>query len=264
MLVGTLFSDIHIQKTDSSNTLTQDIKVPITYSEKDKMLSRVIEDPTISRPTESPLPLPLIAFEMKTLKYDPDRKLKTVGRSANKRDANTFFYQYNPVPYDFGFEVNVMCKNAEDGTKIVEQVLPYFTPDWTTRIELIPEMNEVRDIAVVLNGVDYEDNYKGSLKDQRVITWTFNLNLKGFLYGPIKNTAIIKFANTTFYAPSVPDGELQSAVGNTKPVVSMLNQPGLTSNGQPTSNISLTIPYQQINVTDDYGFITTINEYGNN
>ena len=262
-LVGALFSDIHILKTDSANNVIQNIKVPITYSAKEKMLARVIQDPNIDRPTEAPLPLPLIAFEMKSLKYASDRKLKTVGRVANRYTASKYYYQYNPVPYDFTFEVNILCKNAEDGTKIVEQVLPYFTPDWNTRIELIPEMGEEKDISVVLNSVDYDDKHQGALTDSRVINWTFNLTLKGYIYGPVKNTAIIKFANTTFYAPSVPDGELQSAVGNTTPVVTIINQPGLTANGEPTSDINLTIPYQDINETDDYGFITVIKEYSN-
>ena len=196
---------------------------------------------------------------MGQIRYDGTRKLNTVGKIAVKKDSNNFKYQYNPVPYNFEFKVYIYVKNTEDGTKIIEQILPYFTPDWTTTVKLIPEVEEIKDIPVILNDVKYEDTYDKDFKERRAIIWTLDLTLKGYLYGPVKSAGIIKFINTTFYIPNgVPDGQLQNAVGNTSPSEKISIQPGLTVNGTPTSNISLTIPYQEIEVSDDYGFIDII------
>jgi len=258
ILVGTLVNDIVIIKTDKSGNQTGIIKVPVTYAPKDKMLARVLQDPDISRQTATPT-LPLISFEMGQIRYDGTRKLNTVGKIAVKKDSNNFKYQYNPVPYNFEFKVYIYVKNTEDGTKIIEQILPYFTPDWTTTVKLIPEVEEIKDIPVILNDVKYEDTYDKDFKERRAIIWTLDLTLKGYLYGPVKSAGIIKFINTTFYIPNgVPDGQLQNAVGNTSPSEKISIQPGLTVNGTPTSNISLTIPYQEIEVSDDYGFIDII------
>jgi hypothetical protein len=233
------------------------IEVPVTYGPKDKMLARVIQDPTLSRQTAVPT-LPIISFEMGQIKYDGTRKLHTLGRSSVKNDANSFKYQYNPVPYNFDFKVYVYAKNAEDGTKIIEQILPYFTPDWTSTVKLIPEMDITMDIPVILNNVSYEDKYDGDFKQRRSIIWTLDLMLKGYVYGPVRKSGIIKFANTTFYVPSVPDGHLAEAVGLDSPRERVTVQPGLTANGQPTNDINLTIPYNEIEVSDDYGFVSEI------
>ena len=228
------------------------------------MLARVIQDPSISRPTATAT-LPMLSFEMGKMSYDGSRKLHTVGRSVtgDPSDKNSFKYQYNPVPYNINFKVYVYVKNAEDGTKIVEQILPFFTPDWTTSVNLIPEVDITMDIPIILNNIDYQDTYDEAFTDRRAIIWTLDLTLKGYIYGPVKRTGIIKFASTNFYIPSVPDGQISTAIGKSKREVLITNQPGLTANGQPTDNINLTIPYNQISANDDFGFITQITETGN-
>jgi hypothetical protein len=260
-LFGTLFDDINITRTNSAGKTTQIIKVPITYGPKDKMLARVTEDPNIDRQTA--IQLPVMSFEMTDFSYDGSRKLESVGRSVvqNPNNNGQLYYQYNPVPYDIGFSLYVYVKNAEDGSKIVEQILPYFTPDWTVKAELIPQMNQYVNIPVILDKVSIEDVYEGNFKDRRALVWVLNFTLKGYIYGPVKNSTVIKFANTEFYIPNVADGQLSTAVGNT-PHASVLvqNVPGLTANGQPTSNSAQSIPVSSITANSNYGFVTTITE----
>jgi hypothetical protein len=149
----------------------------------------------------------------------------------------------------------VYVKNAEDGTKIIEQILPFFTPEWTVTVRLIQEMNITMDIPVILDDIGIEDSYNGNFQDRRALIWTLEFTVKGYIYGPIKKTAIIKFANTNFYIPSVPDGQLSTAVGNTDPVERVTIRPGLTANGQPTSNLANSISLSEIEADDDFGFI---------
>jgi hypothetical protein len=265
ILTGTLFNNIRITRTDKNGTQTSLLKVPITYAPKDKMLALVIQDTAIDRQTAT-IPLPAISFEMGRMQYDGTRKLNTITKSVVKDadNLNKFKYQYNPVPYNIEFKVYIYAKNAEDGTKIIEQILPYFTPDWTTTVNLIPEMNVTMDIPITLNNISYSDNYEGDFKERRAIIWTLDLVLKGYLYGPVRKSGIIKFINLNFYNPLVEDGKLSTAVGETPIAEKVTVQPGLYSNGSPLNyfgqpNTSLsTIPYNEIEVSDDFGYITQI------
>lgn len=256
-LFGTLFNDIVIERTDTQGNMTSLIKVPITYAPKEKMLARAQQDPNIDRQTAT-ITMPVMSFEMLDPKYDGSRKLPSIGRSANKipNNPSSLYYQYNPVPYNFNFKLYIMIKNAEDGTKIIEQILPYFTPDFTVTVQLIPDINELKDIPIILNSVTQTDTYDGAFTERQALIWTLDFTLKGYLYGPVKTNPIIKFVNVNFYTPEVPDGELSTAVGVSSPVSLVEVQPGLTANGQPTSNASLSIPVSQIQVTDDFGYVT--------
>jgi hypothetical protein len=263
ILMGTLLNDIRITRTDSSGNVTSLLKVPITYAAKDKMLARVIQDPGIDRPSAT-TPLPMISFEMGKMAYDGTRKLNTIGKVSVKDpdDASIFKYQYNPVPYNIQFKVFVYAKNAEDGTKIIEQILPYFTPDWTTTVNLIPEVNVTMDIPIVLNNIGYSDNYDGEFEKRRAIIWELDFILKGYIYGPVKKSGIIKFIKTNFYIPTT--NTAAQGVGITPVAERVTIQPGLDANGNPINyyggpNANTgTLPYLEIDADDDYGFITQI------
>jgi hypothetical protein len=233
------------------------MRVPITYGPRDKALARVVEDPNIDRPT-AVYPLPMMSFEITGFDYDGSRKLQTVNRvSVNDTDKNKRKYQYAPVPYNISFQLSILCKNAEDGTKIVEQILPFFTPDWTVTANIIPEMNIKHDIPVILNRVGIEDVYDGNFSDRRSMVWTLDFTLKGYLYGPIKTAKVIKYANTQIFVP--PD-TADSISDVEDPIVTIHIQPGLTANGQPTSNSSISIPVNDIVASDDFGFVIDIEE----
>jgi len=255
-LFGSMFSNINITRTDASGNVTELMRVPITYGPKEKMLARVNQDPNIDR--QAAIILPVMSFEMDGFTYDGTRKLQTTNRVTvlNPDDKSKNNYQYNPVPYNIGFKLSILVKNAEDGSKIVEQILPFFTPDWTVTAQLIPEMNVTMDVPIILTRVDLEDSYDGQFKDRRALTWTLFFTMKAYFYGPVKTTKIIKFANTEFFAPTAE--YLTDAVDNSTPVAYITVKPGLTVNGQPTSNASLSIPVANIVATDSYGFVTNI------
>jgi hypothetical protein len=249
---GTLFNNIYINRTDRDGNITALERVPLVYGPKDKMLARVVQDPNIDRPTAT-YPLPLMSFEMTGFTYDGARKLQTINKNVynNPDDVSKRKYQYVPVPYNIDFQLNILVKNAEDGTKIVEQILPYFTPDWTLTAILVPEMNIRHDIPIVLNRVNMDDVYDGDFTVRRTMVWTLDFTLKGYLYGPIKTTKVIKYAITNIY-----DKIDRTAT----PSATITIQPGLLANGSPTSNSSLSIPVDEILATDDFGFVVTIED----
>jgi hypothetical protein len=255
-LFGTLFDEIFITKENpSTGHLEQVVKVPVTYAAKEKMLTRVQQEPDLNRGSATPT-LPLISFEMTNITYDGSRKLITTNRIVKSAtsDPNNLKYQYNPVPYNFGFRLYVYVKNAEDGTKIIEQILPYFTPDFTVSVNLIPDMNVTMDIPIIMNSISQEDSYEGGFAERRAIVWTLDFTLKGYIYGPIKTGAIIKFANTNYYVPNI-NTNIGDAPGTTPFAYFKEIQPGLTNGGQPTSVANNSISPLLINVTDDYGFV---------
>ena len=249
---GTLFNGIYISKEDKNGNEVARIKVPITYGPKDKALTRVFQDPNIDRPTAT-FPLPMMSFEITGFEYDGSRKLQTINKNVyNDLDDKTKRKrQYMPVPYNIGFQLSILVKNAEDGTKIVEQILPYFTPDWTVTALLIPEMDIKHDIPIILNNVNLDDVYEGEFTVRRSMVWTLDFTLKGYMYGPVKSAKVIKYAITPLYNKIDREAD---------PVAQVTVQPGLLANGSPTSNSSLSVPVDEILATDDFGFVVTIDD----
>ena len=243
MLFGTIFNDINITREDALGNIIDSIKVPLSYAPKDKMLARVNQDPSLTQ--EAAITLPRMSFEYHEYQYDGDRKLNTLGRNVKRSDdVNKFFYQYNAVPVNLSFSLYVYVKNAEDGTKIIEQIVPYFRPDWTAKVNLIPDLNFALDIPIILNSCQSQDVYDGSFLTRRALIWTLNFTLKGYLFGPIKKAPIIKFAEQNLRV-GVP-GDSSSIIDQT------IVTPGLLANGEPTSNASASISPLLIDIDDDW------------
>ena len=153
IIFGTLFNEIVINRTDNNGNRVQDIKVPLAYGPRDKTIARLEQDPDLDR--EAAVVLPRMSFEMIGMSYATERKLNTVRRNVAIHDVNNnanLRTMYNPVPYDINIELNIFSRYAEDSTKILEQIMPFFTPEFTVTAELIPEMDWKIDIPVVLEG----------------------------------------------------------------------------------------------------------------
>jgi hypothetical protein len=190
---GTLFNDINIQRKNSSGVITEQIKVPIAYEAKDKMLLRVRRG---SKADESVgISLPRMGFDLNAIVYDSTRKLNTLGQTYAANTATTsssLLKQYNPVPYNFDFTLSAMVDNSEDGAQIFEQIVPFFTPEFTVSVNLVPSMNIKPDITIILNDVSIEDSYEGELVIRREIIWTLNFMLKGYIYPDVKSGSVTK------------------------------------------------------------------------
>ena len=205
---GSLFNTIEVRKTDSADAVVEVIKIPLSYGPKDKMLVRISQDPNLN--PKVALTVPRMGFELTSMTYDGVRKLNTMGRNV-KKGTTGLKKQFQPVPYNWDFSLYVFVKNAEDGTQILEQILPFFTPEFTVTMNLVSTMSEKRDIPLILNSVTSEDTYEGDFATRRSIIWTLSFIMKGFLYPSVADNA--KVIET-----AVVDTHIMSSVTTADPV----------------------------------------------
>ena len=200
---GTLFNDINIQRRNSAGVITEQIKVPIEYSAKDKLLLHIRRMSTTDASVQTTLPR--MGFVLTGITYDGTRKLNTLGQvyAANTAaGTSTLMKQYNPVPYNFDFELTAAVDNAEDGAQIFEQIVPFFTPEFTVSVSLIPSMNIKPDISIVLNSTATEDSFEGDFTTRREIIWTFGFLMKGYIYPDIKSGSVTKSVIVNLRTPA--------------------------------------------------------------
>ena len=251
VMFGTLFNDIIVQRFNKAGQRIQALKVPIAYGPKEKFLVRITQDPELTN--QSQVSLPRMGFEMTGMQYMPERKLSSTQRRVNTVGAsgsnNSIKTVYTPVPYDFNFSLSVFVKNADDGVQILEQILPFFTPEWTTTLKIIPEMNIKHDVPTVLQSVTTEDAYDGDFETRRSLIYNLDFLVKGYIYGPIKKSGIIKRTLVDFINSA--NTELQEG----KRIEKITITPGLDANGNPTANSSQSISIDNISANDNFGFV---------
>jgi len=254
VVFGTLFNDIVVSRTDSDGGEDQRIRVPISYGPRERWLARVEEDPN-ALPSQN-LTMPRIAFVMRSMNYAPVRKLPSTIRIAaeSTADDNQYDGVYVPVPYNLDFEVSILANRSEDALRIVEQIVPFFTPDWTVTVKILDEMPDIAtDCPVELVSISNEDTYDQGFEKRRMVIWQLAFTMKVQLYGPVRERKIIKIAETNFYA--------NTDVGNTLPSSTVTIRPGLTANGEPTTVLAESVSIDLIDEDDDWGYIITHEEW---
>ena len=199
---GTMFNNINLIRKDNSGNISQSMKVPLAYGPREKFLVRLNEDADLTK--QVAITLPRIGFEIQNLEYDSARKLNRVQRFKKVKGANAkqLDAQYMPVPYNLSIELYVMAKQSDDALQIVEQILPYFQPDYTLTINDNVSMDSKRDVPIVLNSISYEDNYQGDFTTRRALIYTLSFTAKFYLYGPVTSSKVIKTVQVDQYTDS--------------------------------------------------------------
>ena len=198
---GTMFNNINIVRKDNSGVITQSMKVPLAYGPKQKWLTRLDQDPSLASAVA--ITLPRLGFEIGSLTYDPTRKLNRVQKfkkvKSSSSNANKLDTQFMPVPYNMDITLYAMAKNSDDALQIVEQILPFFQPDYTLTLNDMADMGIKRDVPIILNDVGYEDNYQGDFESRRAIIYTMGFTTKFYLYGPVTSSSVIKTVQVDQY-----------------------------------------------------------------
>ncbi len=201
---GTTFNNIQLVRKNNDGDIIQSMKVPLAYGPQQKFLVRLNEDADLSK--QVAITLPRIGFEIQNLSYDPGRKLNRVQKFKKVKTGktNTLDTQFMPVPYNLSIQLYVMAKQSDDALQIVEQILPFFQPDYTLTVNDMVDMGIKRDVPIVLNSISYEDNYQGDFETRRALIYTLDFTAKFYLYGPVTSQGVIKTVQVEQYT-DLPD-----------------------------------------------------------
>jgi hypothetical protein len=231
---GSMFNNITIQRTDAEGNVVQLQKVPLSYSPKQKFLTKIRQQPDIDNQNVQVL-LPRMGFEMISLDYDPNRKISPIQQSRTINSSTAANAQYAPTPYNINVILYVYAKNQDDGLQVIEQILPYFNPDYNLTIKAVPQLNIKNDLPIILNSIGFEDDYEGDLTTRRSIIWTLSFVMKLNFYGPVSKQGIIKKTTSNIFN----DAELTS------------QQQIITVQPDPVT----------ANVTDSFGYIENFEDF---
>lgn len=177
---GNLFSGLTIVRTGtgSGSGVSQTVAVPLSFSNKEKWVQRIQQQPDVDAATVYAT-LPRMAFEMTGMGYDASRKLQPLNRVQGTPNST-----FTPVPYNVNLNLYILSKNQEDALQIVEQILPAFAPAYTVTINGgASGSGGTQQVPIVLNSVSTQDEFEGSMDDRRLVTWTLSFTAKISLYG---------------------------------------------------------------------------------
>jgi hypothetical protein len=259
-LFGTYFNQLEVRRTSTDGTLNQRQIVPISYGPYQKILARLDQDPIVeggasfdaagnpSAGQPYAMTLPRMAFELTSFTYDAERKVaptRKIRKTAVDGENGGRRFVYSGTPYNMGFSLYIMAKYNEDAVKCLEQILPFFNPEFTSTVRLIEGL-EPMDIPLILTDVQSEDLYEEAFTTRRSILYTLNFNMKGWFFGPERDKEVIRFIDTRIATDTATDTEFEEF---------KTLQPGMTANNEPTTDITQTVDYSLIEFDDDWDYI---------
>ena len=184
---GTLFNDIHIRHTGEGGTNHSEIKVPLAYGPSQKFLARIQQQADLNKAVQ--ITMPRMSFEMTNISYDATRKSSLVQTFKACSDGSKAKKVFMPVPYNIGFELNILSKLNDDSLQILEQILPYFQPHFNLTIDLVDSIGEKRDIPIILESIGFQDDYEGNFDTRRALIHTLQFTAKTYLFGPVADSS---------------------------------------------------------------------------
>lgn len=214
-----MFNDIRIDRTDENGNIIQTIRVPLSYAPRQKFIAKLQASPESFAQNFQTI-LPRMSFEISNFDYDSSRKVAPIQRTRtiDKTDPNKGVYQYAPTPWNLNLSLYVYGKNQDDTLQIVEQILPYFNPDYNLNLKALNEDLDIQnDLPIIINNITFDDSYEGDLNDARMIIWTLNFTVKLNFYGPANSGGIIKRANVNTYSNMAMTANIMNYVAEVSP-----------------------------------------------
>lgn len=205
ILFGNMFNNITVKRTHKeTGAEIERIRVPIIYGPKEKYFTRLRSDPDLIKQYQ--ISLPRMSFILKDMQYDNARKQNSLLK-ISKGDTTVYSKaQYMGVPYDLTFELQIYARNVDDGTHIIEQILPYFNPDYTVTIDSVPQIGFLKDIPIILESISNDVEYEGNYDSVRYVFWTLTFKIKAYYYGPIIQPKIIRTVLANIWSDPRPPG----------------------------------------------------------
>ena len=249
---GTLFNDILLIRYDKNNNSQMQMRVPLSYGPKEKYITRITSDPTLNKSIATLVPR--MSFNLDGLSYDVSRKQVTTLQSFNNTGTG-IKTQYVPIPYDFEFSFSIYVRNTEDGTQILEQILPFFTPDFTVTVDFINTMGKKYDMPIILKSVTSSVDYEGDMSTTRLIIWDLTFTAKGYIWPPVKSDS----ANSLIGMYSAVGGANNTG-GYGAAIVNVYQDPAMN-----VKNATIQVQSDPLGAEpdDEFGFSETITEWNN-
>lgn len=177
---GSLFEAVYITRLNTDGSEKEKTRIPLSYGSKEKFMWRLTQESSLSKNSRVQIVLPRLGFEITTMLYDPTRKLN---RTIQRSDVVNGVYKtaYAEVPYVINFGLYAFARNMDDMLQIVEQIVPYFAPDYTVTIKM-NDLHQSVDIPFVLNNVNLDEKYEGTFDDRRILISSFDFSAKTYIY----------------------------------------------------------------------------------
>jgi len=251
-MFGSLFNNIYVLRKDNTDKVISQARVPLSYAPSTSFLDRIRENPDLQNDTKVAIKLPRMSFEIISFQYDSQRQLQKVN-NLNKGTGNTRNKIYTFTPYIIGFQLNVYAKTQDDALQIVEQILPYFAPQYTLTIKPFADYSDIKeDVPITLNGLTYSDAYEGALDNRRIIQYTLDFTMTANFYGPIAEATIIRKSIVDLYSTNSYRDSDGKSVYNT------IDSDGAFALYSPSSRVIVEPNPLDASPDSDYGFTTTI------
>ena len=184
-IFGKMFYNIQIKKGNDYLT------VPISYAKKDKIIQKFNQFQAHDGQDELTISLPRMGFIMGDPVIDKTRQLNRLHKIVSGPDK--LKSSFNSIPYTIPFYLSIMTKNIIEMFQIVEQILPFFSPEFTITVNDVPELNLTTDYIYKFDSIVEESNtYDGTFDDRRLIVWTINFTCDLNLYHPVIDSKLIK------------------------------------------------------------------------
>ena len=212
---GTLFNNINLVRKNNAGTVIQTMKVPLAYGPKQKWLTRLDADANLD--SKVAITLPRLGFEIQNLTYDPARKVVPIQRNkvvGTGDDANTVRSVFASAPWNLDIALYIFAKNQSDGLSCLEQIIPYFNPDFNITVNDLPEVGIKRDIKITLDNIQYEDEYEGEFANRLSLIWTLNFTMRLNFYSHVSNVDVIKKAIADVYADPEMTNDVNKLAAN--------------------------------------------------
>ena len=234
---GSLFNNIYVLRKGSAGNIVSTVKVPLTYAPKAKYLERIREVPDLTDDTKVAIKLPRMSFEILAYDYDAQRQLQKLNNYNKVSSVNTLRNKfYAPVPYNINFQLNIYSKTQDDALQIVEQIIPYFNPQYTLTLKPFKDFPDIKeDTPVILQGVTFSDDYEGTQESRRTILYTLDFIMKTNFHGPTNSQSIIR--------------QVDANLG--------IRQGGLNDSDIDYERIRITPNPSDASADDDFGFTLT-------
>ena len=234
---GNLFNDMYVGKYNDDGDLIEKDRVPLTYGPKEKFIRRIKEVSTISDVTRSRITLPRMGFEMLGMSYDPTRKANKLRRtrSGSVNENGTADMAFAEVPYLVNFGLYTFTRNIDENLQLVEQILPYFSPEFIISVNF-NNLNKKVNVPIVLTSTGISEIYEGDFSETRSITTTFSFIAKTYVYGKTTEEQVVTEADIRMFEDTDTNDSTREV--NSVEVIRVRETPT-----EPTETISTTGPF---------------------